>query len=270
MIKVVADSSCDIITTDRINYKSVPVKIIGKKEYSDDENLDIRQMMDDLKRDKCKTSSACPNSQEYLDAFQDADEIFVFTVSKNLSGSYNAARLAIEECPDKKIALIDPLSAGPEVTLYIEKVIELNDQGYSFEQIRDALNDYLKHTCLVFTLENIDNFVNNGRVSPAVGKAIGLLGLRMVGRASEEGTFEVVNKVKGKKRVIKTMINKMIEDGYKGGKAIIHHAFSENMANDAKNAILEKFPHANVTVSQAAGLVSYYIEDKGFLIGFEI
>ena len=94
--KIVADSSCNIISMDNPHFASVPMKVRAQKEYIDDANLDLAQMVEDLKNHKGTSGSSCPNVGEWLDAFDGADFVFGTTMSKGLSGSYNAACQAAE------------------------------------------------------------------------------------------------------------------------------------------------------------------------------
>ena len=68
-------------------------------------------MVEDLKQYKGKSGSSCPNVGEWLEAFGDADEVFGITISKHLSGSYNAARHAADtymaEHPARKAFIFD-------------------------------------------------------------------------------------------------------------------------------------------------------------------
>ena len=66
------------------------------------------------------------------------------------------------------------------------------------------------------------------------------------------------------------ILNNMIGDGYKGGKVRIHHANNETAANLLRTKILEKFPDAQIEIDVAGGLCSFYAEQGGLLVGFEI
>ena len=91
--KIAADSSCNIVSGEDSTFASVPMKIVAEREYVDDAHLDVAQMVEDLKQYKGKSGSSCPNVGEWLEAFGDAEEVFGITISKHLSGSYNAARI---------------------------------------------------------------------------------------------------------------------------------------------------------------------------------
>ena len=104
--KLVADSSSNILSMEDPHYASVPMKVRAEKEYIDDSSLDLAAMVEDLKHHKGKSGSACPSVGEWLEAFGDADMVFGTTMSKGLSGSYNAAcqaaRTYMEENPGKQ------------------------------------------------------------------------------------------------------------------------------------------------------------------------
>ena len=74
--RIVADSSSNILSMADPHYFSVPMKVRAEKEYIDDENLNVSQMVEDLKHHKGTSGSACPNVGEWLDAFGDADAVF--------------------------------------------------------------------------------------------------------------------------------------------------------------------------------------------------
>lgn len=272
--KIVSDSTANLLTLSKVDFKSVPLKIrVEDKEYVDDENVDVGEMLEHLKRIKTKSSTACPSPEEYIEAFGNADRIFCTTISSGLSGSYNAARLAKEDYeskyPDKKVFVIDSLSAGPGVTIIVEKLEELLAEGKEYDEICNIITEYCKSLHIYFSLESLKNFANNGRVSPAVAKITGILGIRLVGTASETGTLSPTNKCRGEKKALEAIYSNMLECGYCGGKAIIAHCENENASIILKNMIMSKFPSADVKITRNRALCSFYAEIGGLLISFE-
>ncbi len=274
--KIVTDSSSDIRVLDGVPFASAPLKIItDSKEYTDDANLDVPAMLAELKQYKGRSHTSCPSTGEFTEAFGDAENVFCITITSHLSGSYNAASVAArqykEEHTDRNIHVIDSLSTGPENALVIEKIRDLILEGRDFEEIKEMATDYNNnHTRLLFALENMTNLANNGRVSPIVAKMAGILGIRAIGRASDEGTLEMICKSRGPINAANDMVSNMIGDGYKGGRVKIHHADNTAAAELLKTKILERFQGAKIDILQAGGLCSFYAEKGGFLVGFEI
>ena len=274
--KIVTDSSSDVRSLTGVPFESVPLKIMtAEREYVDDDSLDVCGMLSDLKNYSGRSHTSCPSSGEYLRAFGDYENIFCITITSNLSGSCNAANVAaktyLEEHPDRKVWVIDSLSTGPECALVIEMIRDLILRGLDFESIKERVADYnLNHTRLIFALESMRNLANNGRVSPIVAKMAGLLGIRAIGRASDVGTLEMICKSRGPLNAAKDIFANMKGDGYKGGRVKIHHANNLPAAELLVSVIREEYPDSKIEIGMAGGLCSFYAEQGGLLVGFEI
>ena len=100
-IRIVADSSADITQLEGVSFGYAPMKIItAEKEYIDTENLDVTEMVTELEAYKGRSSTSCPNTNDWLDAFGEADDIFCVTI--NLStisiNSHNDIVYLVSSC----------------------------------------------------------------------------------------------------------------------------------------------------------------------------
>ncbi len=272
--RIVADSAADLFKLDCVPFCVSPLKVItDEREFFDIDGLNVAEMVDFLKAYSGKSTSSCPNPDEWLKAYGDAEYIFAVTLTSGLSGSYNAAEAAKtiyeSENPERRVFVIDSLSAGPGETIIVEKLEELITAGLEYEEICSEIKKYQKKTGLVFMLESLTNFANNGRVSPAVAKLAGFLGLCIVGKASEKGTLEPTHKCRGLKKSIDTIVSHLKENGFKNGKVRIAHCFNEKGALELKNKVLEKFNNADVKIYSTKGLCSFYAEKGGLLVGYD-
>ena len=271
--RIVADSSSNVLSMEDPHYFSVPMKVRAEKEYIDDTQLDVAQMVEDLKHHKGTSGSACPSVGEWLDAFGDADMVFGTTMSKSLSGSYNAAceaaRMFEEENPGKKAYIFNTLSAGPQQMFLNEKIMELAAQGLDFETIQEKALEYYKHTHILFCLESMMNRARNGRVSMAAAKIAGVLGIRACGDV-KAGMITPVHKPRGARKATETLVEMMKERGfYDGAQLRIAHCLGQTQAKDLANAVLAQFPNAKITIEPTTALCSFYAEAGGLMIGFE-
>lgn len=274
--KILTDSSANLLTTECSGtpHENVPLTIqVGNKSWRDDGHIDPEVLKEALSEKSVKTTTSCPNIHDWLTAFGDSDEIFVFTLSGALSGTYNSAKQAASEYhtthPNAKILVFDSHSAGPQVKLLAEKTGELIKEGLSFREIVKKIEDYQEHLNLIFALKDLTNLVNSGRVSGAAAKVMGMLKLNVIGRASVEGKFEPIGKARGDKKCYSQIVKKMIEYGYDGGKVAIDHVDNLTGAEAVKNLILSKFPDAKVSIGKCSGLCSYYAENGGLMVGYE-
>ena len=272
--KIVADSAANLFSLADIPFSYAPLKIItSEKEYVDTPDLDLTGMVNDLLTVKGKTGTSCPNVHEWLEAFEGAENVFAVTITSNLSGSYAAAVQAkedyIKDNPGAKVCILDSLSAGPEMAMLVEKLREYILAGLSFEEIEEKILDYHKHTHLLFSLQSLVNLARNGRVNPAVAKVAGVLGIRVVGKASDVGTLEPLHKCRGEKRALETILSDMKSMGFCGKRARIAHCLNPESASQLTAMILAEFPGTDITILPCTALCSYYAEKGGLLIGFE-
>jgi len=273
-MRIIADSSANLIKPEKTDFVSVPMKvIISDQECSDTPSLDVENMMQAMENTKEKTSTACPGIGEWLEAFGEEEELLVFTLTGTLSGCYNAAVIAsqqyLEEHPERKVSVIDTLSTGPEMELLVEKCAALAEAGASYEEVCDAAKNYSSETGLLFMLATLDNFARNGRVSPALAKLIGVLNIHIVGRASDAGELEPLHKCRGEKKSIDRLWKEMLEEGYRGGKVRIRHTDNKAAAKSLIRLIVNEYPDADIRAGSNRGLCSYYAERGGILVGFE-
>lgn len=272
--KIVADSSADTLLLTGVDFASVPLTILtAEREYVDNAALNVGEMTDYLLKYNGKSSTACPAVGEWLAAFGDAEEVFCVTITGNLSGSYNAAKIAAQEYeeahPSRRVWVLDSLSTGPEMRLLLERMRDDVAAEMDFDAICEDVSAYSAQTGLLFVLESMKNLANNGRVSKLAAAAAGLLGIRAVGKASDVGTLEMLDKCRGQAKALTAVAQHMEDLGYVGGAVRISHVGNEEAAQRLRDELMTAFPTADIQVYSARGLCSFYAEKGGLLIGFE-
>ena len=270
--RIVCDSSCNVLSLDD-NYATVPMKVTADREYVDDAALDLAEMVEGLRNHKGKSGSACPNVGEWLEAFGDAEYVCGITITKHLSGSYNAAQQAaqiyMENHPGRVAYIFDSLSTGPEMMMLVEKIRQCEAEGDDFETMKQKVLKYHNHVHTLFCLESMMNLARNGRVPMAVAKIAGMLGIRVVGDV-EKGQITPVHKPRGAKKATQALMDMIRERGFADGNQIrVAHCFGEEAASDLRNAVLAEYPNARVLVETTGALCSFYAEAGGMVIGFE-
>lgn len=277
--KIVADSGCDYkeltnLAPDTL-FQSVPLSIqIDGTDYVDDATLDIDYMMDAMYASSKAATSACPSPQAYAAAYEGADNIIVLTLTGTLSGSFNSARVAkelvLEEHPHVNIHLIDTLSAGGEMDLLVSELNRLIEKGLDFDQVVESITAYQQKTKLLFVLAKVDNLVKNGRLSKLLGTVVGLLNIRMVGEASSQGTLELLQKARGHKKSLTAAFEELQKAGYAGGRIVIAHRNNDKFCQQFSELVLATYPQADIELIPTSGLCSFYAEENGLLMGYEI
>ena len=278
---IVSDSSSDVLMSsfqsDRVRFESVPLRIlVGNTEYVDNDQLNIPALLAAMDAEKSASSTACPSPDAFAQAFRAGDCTICFTISANLSGTYNAAVLAreivLEECPEKKICIIDSKSTAGAMELLIRKacaLMEVDPEGQRVEEICDQLRMYQASQRTVFTLEAYDNLIKNGRMRPLVGNLLHTLGIHVIADATPQGTIHVCGKAKGELRTFKALVKHMGESkDCTGAEVVIHHCENLAGAMRLKEVILQELSVKEVTFRSCRGLTTYYAMQNGLIVSF--
>lgn len=273
-IRIVADSSSDLLTLENADFVSVPLKVIvGDQTFLDDASVDLKKLSAEIdKSPNCPTTS-CPSVGEWLNAFGNAETVFCVTMTSALSGSCSACRAAKQhfeaENPGKKVYLIDSLSIGPEMTLIIERLRELILKEMPVEYIYRSILRYRRRTRLLFSLDRMQHCACNGRTGQNKAMGVGVMGIRAIGKANTRGDLEVLEKCRGKRQSMLSLIDHMKELGYAGGRILVAHNQNEEEALALVRQIFQTFGKVDVRVQETRALCSFYAEQGSLLIGME-
>lgn len=277
---IVSDSSCDLMqrdfTSNRVRFEVVPLRIqVGEREFVDDDELVVPDLLAAMAEEKGPSSTACPSPAAFAKAFAAGDKTVCFTISGNLSGTYNAAvmgrEMALEEHPEKEICVIDSRATAGAMVLLIRRARELMeaDTTGDFAGICAQLRVYQAALRTCFTLENFDNLIKNGRMRPLVGTLLRSLGIHVIADATPQGTIHVADKARGEAKTYKAITALMAASkDCAGAEVVISHC--ENMlgAGKLKEQILADLPVKRVDILPCRGLTSFYAMEKGLIIGF--
>ena len=193
-IKIIADTSADFTKEEAkaMDIAFVPFTIdAGKNTYIDDDTLDLDALYADMQASQEPTRTGCPSPYNYKEAIlgTGADEVFVVTISSKLSGSYNAAKTAVEEVkrehPEKKIALIDSKSASAGTANVVSLIHKRIEEGKDFDAIEREIRDFADKQSTFFILESMDNLIKNGRIPKLAGKAVNVLNMKPIMRGED-------------------------------------------------------------------------------------
>lgn len=275
---IVTDSSCDLFPAEQseeyIKMSSVPFVIrVGRKDFIDDKNLNVSAMLDVMERERAAGHTSCPAPQAWITEFVRADCVIAVTISSQLSGSMNGAMTAremvLEQYPEKKIAVIDSRSTGPELVLGVYAIKRKIESGAEFEKVVSYANTFFEKTKIAFALSSFDNLVKNGRMSRFHGFLARKLRMWGIGIGSEEGRIVIKEKVRGSVKAVGSLVKDMQERGFQGGEAVISHCMNPILAEKLKHHILKIWENAEVKILPTRGLCSYYAERGGLIVSFQ-
>ncbi len=281
MWNIVSDSSCDLRRSDlvspSVHFETVPLRIhAGGKEFVDNDSLQVPELIAAMRDEKGPSSTACPSPGAFARAFAKGDKTICFTISSSLSGCYNAAvqgrELFLEENPDKQVCVIDSKSTAGAMVLLIRRakaLMEADPEGEHFEEICGELRLYQAAQRTVFTLENYDNLIKNGRMRPLVGTLLHSLGIHVVAVGTAQGAIQVVAKARGETKTHKAITSIMAgSKDCTGAEVIICHCENPAGAVKLKEQMLQDLPVKSVEILPCRGLTSFYAMEKGLIVGY--
>ncbi len=274
--KIVADSSCDLnsILEENMDISLVPFKIdVDHHTFIDDKDLDVQELIKEMNASSNPIKTSCPSPGDFVREYLDADNIFVVTISEQLSGTYNSALLAkdmvMEEHPNKFIHVFNSKSASVGETLIAIKIKDAIDEKISNLQIVEKVEKFIEDMKTYFISENLDNLIKNGRISKTKGLIINALNIKPVMCATPDGNIGLVDKARGSNKAFKKLVESIGESGVKFEERIvaISHANALQKALDLKES-LKKYNFKDIIIVETKGLSTGYVNDGGVIIAF--
>ncbi|SHK47883.1 DegV family protein [Paramaledivibacter caminithermalis] len=276
-IKVIGDSCFDM--NKELKKLSqiclAPLKIsVGEKMFKDDENLDQRTLLDLMKKSDKPPKTASPSPNDFLERYKGEEDVFVVTLSSELSGSYSSAVLAkkmyLEDSKDKFIHVFDSLSASVGETLVGLKILELVHLDCKRNQIIERVDEYIKDMKTFFLLESLDNLIKAGRINKIVAKLATAFSIKPIMGSTDKGTIRLVEKARGSKKALRRLVDLIGEQGERLEEKIIGiaHCNCFEKAQKLKDEIKKRYKFKDIIIVETAGISTVYANDGGIIIAF--
>lgn len=228
------------------------------KEYPDDlgQSMSFEQFYQAM-ADGAQTKTWQINADEFEEYFEsflkEGKDIIHLTLSSGISGVYNSAKIAQENLseryPDRKIYIIDSLAASSGYGLLMDKLADLRDEGKGIEELRDFAETHKKELHHWFFSTDLTFYIKGGRVSKTAGFIGSVMNICPLLNVDKEGRLIPRQKVRTKKKVIKTIVDKMIEHAQGGleysGKCYICNSACEEDAKEVAALVEKTFPKLN-------------------------
>lgn len=273
--KIVCDSCTDLNEElkNNTNICTVPLMLhVDGRDFIDDETFNQTEFLAAMKASSACPNSSCPSPELFMEHFDEAEDIYIITLSSQLSGSYNSACLAkdlyLEEHTPKNILVIDSKSASIGQTLIAIKIQELCEKGYNFEQVSEKILKYRDELGTKFVLENLENLIKNGRLSHIKAIIASALNIKPIMGSTPEGSIMKVDQARGMKRALSLMaqiIAGEVKDSENKNLGIAHCNCKER-AEQLKDEILKLKKFREVFIIDTAGVSTLYANDGGIVV----
>ncbi len=243
MIRIVADSSCDITQEEakKLNVEIIPLPVnFGNDTFMDGIDIKENQFYEMLlKADELPTTSQ-PNPLEFINRFDEVkksgDSMLVITISSKLSGTYGSACLYKKEAEYDNIEVVDSLNTISMMRCLVLEAIKKRDEGMNVHEIADYLNQFKKRIKLIAFVDTLEYLHKGGRLS-GTAKILGtILNIKPL-ISVIDGEVRMINKKPGVNKAIDQLVSDMktydIDPAYP-------FVFSYSMNPDRMNLLIER------------------------------
>lgn len=275
--KIVIDSCGEIpeYLKESGAYQNVALELdVDGYRIVDDETFDQADFLKRVAESPNCPKSSCPSPEQYLKAYEEgeADHIYVVTLSEQLSGSYNSARLGQhlfeKKYPDRKVHVFNSRSASVGETLTGLKAEELEKAGCSFEEVVEKTEAYIQEMDTYFVLESLETLRKNGRLTGIKALMASALNIKPVMGATPEGTIYQIGQGRGINKALKKMVDVMVANVKKPEEKIlaISHCNCKERALMVRDEIVKKVAFKDILILDTRGISSLYANDGGVIM----
>lgn len=274
---ILCDSCTDFSPEMEKNPRFIRIPLtlhVGSYDIIDDATFDQADFLHKVASCSECPKSSCPSPEAYMEYFDQADDIYVVTLSSHLSGSFNSAELArkmyLEEHASKNIHVFDSKSASAGQSLIASEIYRRAEEGMAFEQIVTEVEAFLNSMGTKFVLETLEMLRRNGRMSNMTATVVNVLNLKLVMTSDGNGQIEKYGQGRGMKKAIYKMAEAVAADAVEPSKRTLYisHCNNAERARLVKQAILEMVPFKNAVIAPTGGVSSLYAADGGIVVAY--
>ncbi|MCP1157625.1 DegV family protein [Bacillus infantis] len=265
-VKIMADSASDLplhfFKDNDVLLFPLQVLLDGQ-EYKDLITIEPKKVYDSIRSGQTpKTSQVSPVDfeKEFRELARSGRDGIYIAFSSQLSGTYQTAAMVRdqvkEDYPDLSLSIIDTKCASLGAGLIVKEAARLSAEGASLEEIEKDILFRSRHMEHLFTVEDLDYLAKGGRVSKASAFLGGLLNIKPLLHV-EDGKLVPIEKIRGKKKLLRRMIEVAKErgKGFSGQTIAISHADNLETAEEVKEMLIEELGAKEVLISDIGAAI---------------
>lgn len=273
--RIVVDSCCELQEEYKRDdrFRIVPLQLeVGDYRVTDDETFDQKEFLAQVASCPQCPKSACPSPEKYLAAYgDDAEEVYVVTLSSHLSGSYNSAAagrdMYLEKRAGRKIHVVDSESASCGETQLAMRIMRCKEEGLSFEETVRKIETFKRRMRTYFVLDNLETLRKNGRLTGVRALMASALNIKPV-MAGTFGEIEQKGQAIGTNKALARMADCLAADvpDPQERTLMITHCNCPERAEYMRSLMEKRIRCRDIVIMDTAGVSSMYANDGGVIV----
>ncbi|MBR6114365.1 MAG: DegV family protein [Oscillospiraceae bacterium] len=268
---IIATSSTSDLPREYLDEHAVPFisysYTMGDELFEDDCREESRAEIYRSMRAGARLKTSMINEYSYYEFFKSlletGKDVIFLDMTQKLSVSYvnslSAAETARKEFPDRRLYVMDTLCVSGGLAMLVEEMVRRAEAGADYDEViawGEANKLRIAHR---FTVDDLNYLKAGGRVSNASALVGSMLDIKPVLYVPDEGTLEVAQKVRGRKKALNTIIESILRDlenvNTDGARMRILHADCIGDAETVRDAVRKARPDFGEILISSLGVV---------------
>lgn len=243
--------------------------ILDGQTYDREHPLDVKEFYAKMRAGSMPTTSQVNPEQAktaMCACLETGQDVLYIAFSSGLSGTYNSGRIAADEIaeeglfPERKIVVIDSLSASLGEGLLVHKAVKLKEAGKSLKEVADWVEKNKLCICHNFTVDDLFHLHRGGRVSKATAILGTMMNVKPVLHVDDEGHLIAIGKVRGRKKSISALVDRMTEQtkGFEDQNDVVFISHGD---------CIEDVEYLEKLIREKFGITEFLVNEVGPTIG---
>ncbi|MBN3522386.1 DegV family protein [Paenibacillus apiarius] len=278
-IHIITDGSSDLTPEiiQQFGIHVVPLYVrFGQEVLTSD--MDTTAFYDRMREEEELPKTSSPSPADFYHMYRSLgteNDILVLALTSSLSSTYNHAVMAKamyeEEGHPNRVEVIDTKTTSLGLGLLVVRAAQLAKEGAGLHDLMNKMMNYVNHTRTYFTLDTLENVIRGGRLSRLKGTVASMLNIKLLMEANEEGSIEVMEKIRGTQKTLRRLIEKVGDAWHQVDKdwIALAHSNCEERAKAFLKELLDKYHFDQVLFVNMGPIIGTYAGEGGVLVTFQ-
>ncbi len=246
--------------------RMVPLEVrLGERIGREGVDIDAAELTAALADRHMDVQTSRPAAAEFVACYRralaaGADGVVSVHLSRELSGTWESARLAADEVGPDRVRVVDSRATGMGLGYAVLAALDAADAGLSGAAVEAAAADVASRCRMFFSVDTLDRLRRGGRIGTAaalVGTALGVKPLLHVA----QGRILPLEKVRTTARAAQRLVELSVKAAGDGPVDLaVHHLAAAERAEDVAARLRERIPHvARLLVSEVGAVIGAHV-----------